>query len=150
MNRKNYPGNAKIVQQIFCLTIAFTLLACASSSSSLQNWAVYQQLSGEEIKLAFNNVRDQAEVQDALVTTAENQWHADGRFISIWNNQQQSGKVTGRWFVQQDTRCVIIETGLPSMTNQTKCGPIFERNEKYYTVNEDGSIHGIHTLSELP
>lgn len=150
MSKKHCRGKPEIVHRVLQIILMFTLVACAKHSSSVQNWNNYQKLNGEEIKIAFSNVRDNAEVQDSLKTTAENQWHADGRFISLWNNQQQSGKVTGRWFVQEDSRCVVIESGIPSMLNQTRCGPIYKRNQQYYTVNDDGSIHGIHSLSELP
>ncbi|MFK8048380.1 MAG: hypothetical protein AB8B81_08105 [Halioglobus sp.] len=108
------------------------------------------QLTDEEIIRAFSDVRDNAEVQDVAKTRAVNSWYADGRFISRWNNGVDSGEVTGTWRVENDLRCVTISSGLPQRHGQESCGPVYRRGSKYLSVNSDGSIHGIHTLSPLP
>ena len=108
------------------------------------------QLSNEEIFQAFADVRDDAEVQDVARTRAVNSWYADGRFISRWNNGVDSGEVTGTWRVKNDLRCVTIFAGLPQRLGQESCGAVYRRGSKYLSVNSDGSIHGIHTLSPLP
>ncbi len=135
---------------LFCILITSALYCCAYNPPNNQNWAGYQRLSGEEILLAFNNVRDDAQVQDAAATIAVNHWHEKGTFVTLWTNQKQSGTVTGQWFVRNDTRCVIIESGLPSFDDEARCGPIYQRDDRYYTVNRDGTVHGIHALSKLP
>ena len=140
----------KPVRVLACISLSICLLACINTPAPKPIPDGYKQLTGAEIKNAFDNVTDQALVQDSLNTTAENQWYSDGRFISNWTNRKQSGKVTGQWFVRNNIRCVLIKSGLPNMTNQTKCGPIYQHQNKYYTVNQDGSIHGIHTLTKLP
>lgn len=107
------------------------------------------QLSGEEILQAFNDVRDDAKVQDAAGTRAVNYWYADGRFVSRWNNAVDSGEVAGTWRVENDLRCITISSGLAQRIGQESCGPVFRRGNTYLSFNPDGSVHGIHTLSPL-
>ena len=79
-------------------------------------------------------------------------WYSDGSFTSEWSNARDSGKVTGRWRPHDNQRCIIITAGLPDRTGKENCGPLFRKGEKIISVNSDGSIHGIHTLSptDLP
>jgi len=137
------------VRELIGISLSFCLAACINRTLPIQIPNSYKQLTGAEIKNVFDDAADQAQVQDSLNTTAENQWYSDGSFISVWTNRKQSGTVTGQWFVRDNTRCVIIKSGLPSMSNHTKCGPIYQHQNKYYTINPDGSIHGIHTLTKL-
>jgi len=106
-------------------------------------------LTSEEIHKTFSNVKDQAQVQDKAKTRATNLWLDDGQFTSTWRNSQANGIVSGKWYVQESQRCVIIETGLPDLTGKPKCGPIYRQGDSYLTVNPNGSIHGIHQLSPL-
>lgn len=108
-----------------------------------------QQLTGEEIKRAFSNVRDDAQVQDAAGTSAVNYWHADGRFINRWSNAAARGEVIGRWRVVGDKRCINIQSGLPEREGKEFCSPIYRAGTDYVTINADGSIHGVHTLSPM-
>ena len=142
------------------LYLCFFCLACLATSPSARAEtnvpeaasepdASAVQLSDEEILQAFANVRDDAIVQDAAGTRAVNRWHADGRFMSRWSNGTDSGEVTGTWRVENDLRCITISTGLPQRVGQESCGPVFRRGSKYLSINSDGSIHGVHTLSPL-
>jgi hypothetical protein len=106
-------------------------------------------LTGEEISKTFSNVEDHAQVQDKAKTHATNLWLDDGKFTSTWRNDRSNGIVIGKWYVQEDQRCVIIETGLPDITGKPTCGPIYRQGDSYFSVNTDGSIHGIHQLSPL-
>ena len=106
-------------------------------------------LTGEEILKAFSNVKDHAQVQDKAKTRATNLWLGDGQFTSTWRNDRANGIVIGKWYVQEGQRCVIIETGLEDLTDKPKCGPIYRQGDSYFSVNTDGSIHGIHQLSPL-
>ena len=107
------------------------------------------QLDGREIAKAFSDVRDDAQVQDAAGTRAVNHWYADGRFTSHWSNDLDSGEVTGTWRVEKNLRCIIIATGVPERVGTNRCGFLFRRGNEYLSLNPDGSIHGIHTLSPL-
>ena len=107
------------------------------------------RLSTEEIKQAFANVRDEAQVQDSAGTTAVNYWYADGRFVNEWSSQNDSGRVTGRWRAENDQRCILISSGLPDRIGKETCGPVYRRGQIYLSLNPDGSIHGKHRLSPM-
>ena len=111
--------------------------------------AAAEQLSTAAIIQAFNNVRDEAQVQDAAGTSAVNHWYADGRFSNRWRNTAGSGEVTGRWRAADDQRCVTILSGLPAREGKETCSPVYRRGDRYLSLNPDGSIHGIHTLTPL-
>ncbi len=106
-------------------------------------------LSTDEIQCLFSNVRDDAQVQDSAGTTAVNYWYADGGFTNQWRNGQRSGEVTGRWRADKDRRCIIILEGLPERAGVETCSPLYREENRIYSVNADGSVHGIHTLSPL-
>jgi len=108
-----------------------------------------RRLSTEEIRQAFANVHDTARVQNSSGTTAVNQWFADGRLINNWSNSSASGTVTARWYVENGMRCVLIQSGIPAEIGKKKCGPVYQRGMDYFSVNADGSIHGIHRLSPM-
>lgn len=106
-------------------------------------------LTGQEIAQAFDGVRDKAEIQDAAGTTAVNHWYSDGRFVNHWRNSTNSGEVTGSWRVVGDERCVLISAGLEGAVGKEKCSPVFKVGERYMSVNADGSVHALHTLTPL-
>ncbi len=107
------------------------------------------RLSTQEIKLAFANVLDTAEVQDSVGTTAVNRWYDDGRFSNEWSAAHGSGKVTGRWRAFDSQRCIIIESGLADRIGKETCAAVYRHGQTYFSLNPDGSIHGKHTLSPL-
>ena len=85
------------------LAASLSCLASAQPEGSIR-------LTTQEIKQAFANVRDTAQVQDSAGTSATNLWFEDGRFINQWSNSNASGTVTGRWYAENEQRCVIIQT----------------------------------------
>ena len=107
------------------------------------------RLTTEEIRQTFSSVRDDATVQDAKGTRAVNYWCADGTFTNEWSNGTRSGRVIGRWRAINDQRCIVIVSGLREYGNSERCGPIFRDAEQYLSVNPDGSVHGVHTLSPM-
>ena len=135
------------------LHVCMVLLACGCSStlptshSTQLDLSQAKQMSGKEISQTFSNVRDDAVVQDTARTTAVNHWHANGVFTNHWRNQDNSGKVTGRWRVANNLRCITIESGLPERRGQETCNPVLRLDDKYITVNQDGSPHGVHVLT---
>ena len=102
-----------------------------------------RQLTTAEIGKVFSGTRDETRVVDANGTLATNHWHADGQFVNEWANHRSSGRVTGHWSSRDDQRCVLIEAGLPE-TPHERCSPIYYFEDQYFSVNADGSIHGIH------
>ncbi len=107
------------------------------------------RLTTGEIAQVFSGVRDDATVQDAAGTSAVNFWCADGTFTNAWSNGTRSGKVVGRWRAFNDERCVVITSGHPEFEDVERCSPILRTGERYLSVNPDGSIHGVHTLSTI-
>ncbi len=136
-----------------CLPLCLVLASCNVVSSAEGNehaaspWG--QALTGAEIRQAFHNVRDDADIQDEARTTAVNHWYADGRFINQWQNATSSGKVTGSWRVLGNKRCVLIRSGLEGSIGKEKCSPLYKSGERYVSVNADGSVHAFHKLTPL-
>ena len=108
-----------------------------------------RQLSTVEIREVFTDVRDAAEVRDSAGTRAVNYWYADGRFVNRWSNNGRSGEVTGQWRAYNNRRCVLILSGLPDRIGRETCAPVYQHGSTYLSINPDGSIHGVHTLSPI-
>jgi hypothetical protein len=108
-----------------------------------------RRLSTEEIRQVFSNVRDDADVQDSAGTTAVNYWYADGTFTNEWSNKSGAGTIRGRWRAHNDQRCIVITAGLPDRIGKETCSPVLRRDQHYISINADGSIHGIHTLTPI-
>ena len=106
-------------------------------------------LGTEEIRVAFADVKDEAEVQDASGTRAINYWYADGTFTNRWRNANASGEVTGRWWAENDKRCVEITCGLPEREGVTRCSPVYRLGDVYFSTDQDGSVHGAHRLAPI-
>ena len=106
------------------------------------------RLTTLEIRTLFTDASDQA-ILHGSSATATNEWHKDGRFINNWQDSNRSGTVTGFWYAKNDQRCVEIETGPAELVATTRCGPIYRRHKWFFSVNPDGGIHAIHTLSPL-
>ena len=137
--------------------VAFNQLVIAESQLEVGNRAVPLErpegqpirLLGDDILKAFSNVRDDAEVQNIARTRAINYWYADGRFVSRWWHARGSGEVVGVWRVRDDLRCVTIISGLPNAERDERCSAISRLGDKFQSLNPDGSIHGLHTLSDI-
>ncbi|MGC6475687.1 MAG: hypothetical protein ACON41_03515 [Parvibaculales bacterium] len=107
-------------------------------------------LTTAEIKTIFANVRDDAQVQDKKATRAINFWYADGRFENNWSRADANGRVTGRWWAENNQRCIIITQGLPEFEGQKRCSPVYQYGGVYLSVEADGRrVHGVHRLSPI-
>jgi hypothetical protein len=132
--------SSKTSGTLLCLLLATTVVAQPENAV---------RLSTEAIKQSFANVCDNAEVQDAAGTTASNAWYADGRLVNRWTNGERSGTVTGQWSVEDGLRCVVILSGLPGAEGNKRCGPVYRAGSDYFSINPDGSVHGIHLLTPM-
>lgn len=122
----------------------------SDSGDSNPIWHGFTRLSGDEISRVFSNVLDRATVVDGLGGAAINYWYQNGSFTSNWNAGDRSGQLSGSWFVKNAMRCVIIDSSPTGAGNsQEMCGPIYWKEGKYYSVNKQGLMHGIHILSNL-
>ncbi|MCX2975114.1 hypothetical protein EYC87_16130 [Halieaceae bacterium IMCC8485] len=129
------------------MLIACSIVVAQEEDGNLPPGAT--RLSTEEIQRLFSGVRDDAEVQDLIRTRAVNEWLSDGSFVNRWSNAERSGEVRGRWWAEDDRRCIVITGGLPDREGIESCGPLYREQDLFYSVNQDGSVHGIHRLSPL-
>lgn len=106
-------------------------------------------LTTGEIRERFSGVRDHAEVQDEESTRAVNDWYADGRFLVRWSNQSESGEVSGKWWAENNMRCIEIQSGLADREGVTSCSPVYRQGDVLLSVERDGRIHGVHRLTPL-
>lgn len=106
-------------------------------------------LTTAEIETNFANMRDDAAVQDEKATKAVNFWYADGRFENNWSRADANGRVMGRWWAENNQRCIIIAQGLPELEGQKRCAPVYQYRDVYLSVEADGRVHGVHRLSPI-
>ena len=135
-----------------CLCGAAALLAIISHTAMGGGEALpddAEPLSTDQIRSAFDNVKDEAEVQDAAGTRAVNHWYSDGTFTNNWRNAGASGEVTGRWWAEDNKRCVMVTSGLPERQGLARCSPVYRLGEVYFSTEQDGSVHGVHRLAPL-
>lgn len=147
INCSRGDGDVKLGLRSIQILAIYAPLAIAAGGNPLPPEAM--PLSTSEIQCAFSNVRDDALVQDSAGTTAINHWYSNGSFINQWRNEQLSGEVRGRWWAEDDQRCIVITQGLPERSGVKSCTPLYRVGDRYFSVNPDGSVHGIHRLSPL-
>jgi hypothetical protein len=123
------------------------LLACLLVPLATLGEPAERILDSSEIQAQFADVRDHAVLLDAPGTTAVNEWHADGRFVSEWRNANRVGRVSGRWYVSGGLRCVLLDDAAGLET--PRCGRITRRGDVYVSYNPDGTRHGEHSLRPL-
>lgn len=129
-------------------TQSVELETIANSRTKHDYWQTYTRLTGEQIASVFSDVVDRATVVDGAGGMAINHWYKDGRFSSNWQVADKTGQLSGRWYVENEMRCVVIDTALADLqADQPRCGPIYSKEGKYYSVNPAGSMHGVHVLS---
>ncbi len=146
------PGISRVIDKPRALaasTLALFLVTLAWETTGAEPLEGAIALNTEEISQAFADVKDQAEVQDVSGTRAVNHWFANGTFTNSWSNATGSGEVVGRWWAEDNKRCVLITDGLPERGGVAECSPIYRHGDTYLSIESDGSIHGVHRLSPI-
>jgi len=145
------PDTLKDIAILETIARGRTVYSAAGSdpSRSELDIAACTPLSGDTIASAFADVVDEADVRDLENGRAKNHWYDDGRFTSDWSAGDMKGSVAGTWHVEEDQRCVVIESGLKGSEGKKTCSPIYACDAGLVSVNADGSIHGVHTLSKM-
>ena len=120
---------------------------------SISDFELQTKLTTAQIIDTFSNVIDRGEVQDQRGISAETHWYADGRFVSQWWQRSEGDpdsepqSVAGRWRAENDLRCVAFA---PISENAWSCAAVWRLEDgRYLSMNPDGSIHGLHVLTNF-
>ena len=120
---------------------------------SVSDFELETKLTTAQITDTFSNVIDRGEVQDQRGISAETYWYADGRFVSRWWPRSEGvadpapQSVAGHWRAENDLRCVAFA---PVTDNAWSCAAVWRLEEgRYLSMNPDGSIHGLHVLTNF-
>ena len=128
------------------IPLIFSAFGCAVVSKTLPEDAV--PLSTEEIVSTFSGVKESYVGKDNPEVTATAIWDADGDFKASWAAGNHKGDVTGEWYAENGERC--IKNDLPNDDGtDLECHAIYKTGDVYTSVNKDGSVHGIHSLTPL-
>lgn len=104
-------------------------------------------LSTEEINTTFSGVRESYKGKDIPGMTATGKFGVDGRFEASWKVGNQKGEAVGNWYAENGKRCLKEEK--PNGDTNLECIELYKTGDVYTSLNEDGSVHGIHSLSPL-
>lgn len=105
-------------------------------------------LSTEEITATFAGVKENYKGRDNPAVTATGTFGEDGEFAASWSAGSQSGDVTGEWYAEDGKRCLKTINSNGGSTD-IECHAIYKTGEVYTSLNDDGSIHGIHSLTPM-
>ena len=115
------------------------------------NLAKAVRLSTSEILEAFSDTLDRGAVQSSSGISAETRWLSSGRFETRWwqgiGEAPKINVVSGRWKAENNERCVLFNG---TSDGEWQCTPVFRRADgAIISLNEDGSVHGVHHLLPL-
>ncbi len=105
-----------------------------------------QKLTSSEITDTFSGVKETYTAKDIPGLTAESTWSADGKISTDWKIGSKSGNIQGKWYVENDMRCIKHDEPLADGT-VTECQAIYRTGDYYTSLNPDGSLHGIHRVN---
>jgi len=106
-----------------------------------------EPLTNEEITETFSGVRESYRGKDIPGMKATGIFNANGKFEASWSVGSQSGVANGEWYSENGKRCLRDKN--PNGDTNLECVEFFRTGDSYTSVNEDGSIHGFHTLTPL-
>jgi len=133
-------------QLLASLPFICSLGGCATVGQTIPEDAV--PLSTEEIAATFSGVTEKYKGRDNPGVSAVGKFREGGEFSASWSAGNQSGNVEGEWYAEDGKRClntVSSETG----TTDVECHSIYKSGDVYMSMNDDGSIHGIHALTPM-
>lgn len=131
------------------ISLTFLVYGCATTSpEELLIEQGSHKMTPDEITRTFTNVKEQYVGRDNPEITAEAEWHADGAFKATWKSGENTGDTVGTWYVENEMRCIKHDVPLPNGVD-TECHTMYLTGDTYTSFNQDGSIHGVHTISPL-
>jgi len=133
------------------LFLVFTFLlvsvyGCATSKNALPKNAVL--LNTKEITDTFSGVKETYQGIDNPAVTSIATWRKNGDFEASWVSGRRKGDVIGNWYAENGKRCISCSNpydGGPGL----ECHAIYKTGDVYTSVNDDGTVHGIHPLTPL-
>ena len=110
-----------------------------------------ETLTTQEIIATFSDTLDQADVIDAPGTRAETHWDSSGTFHTRWWSKAHKGEAKGQWTARNNERCTRMTsiTAANPAAAEWRCAQVLLLpSGQYLSLNPDGSVHGVHTLSK--
>lgn len=109
-----------------------------------------ERLATDQIAAAFQNVKEDYVGKDSPDVTATAVWGTDSSFAASWQSSNDSGEVSGTWYVENNMRCIQFDEAPGSYPNP-ECLSLYTSSapNTYTSVWPDGRVHGVHTLSPL-
>lgn len=130
---------------LFVLAL-FSIHGCASVGNKIPEDAV--PLTTEEITTTFSGMKESYVGRDNPGVTATANFGDGGEYKASWAAGNQKGNATGEWYAEDGKRC--LKENKPSEGGMNlECRIFYKTGDVYTSVNEDGSVHGIHTLKPL-
>ena len=108
-----------------------------------------ETLTTQEIIATFSDTLDQADVIDAPGTRAETHWDSSGTFHTRWWSKAHKGEAKGQWTARNNERCTRM-TSITAAAEWRCAQVLLLPSGQYLSLNPDGSVHGVHTLSKGP
>ena len=131
---------------ILALLALFTMYGCASVESKIPDDAI--SLTTEEITTTFSGVSESYVGKDNPAVTATATFGKAGEYEASWVAGNQNGKSSGEWYADNGKRC--LKENKPDKGGvSVECHTFYKTGNLYTSVNDDGSVHGVHTLSPL-
>lgn len=109
------------------------------------------RLSTSEILETFSDTLDRGAVQTDDGIAAETRWLSSGGFETRWwretGEAPKINVVSGRWKAENNERCILFQG---NSEGEWQCTPVFQRADgAIISLNEDGSVHGVHQVAPL-
>jgi len=124
----------------------FILYGCSVVGETIPDDAI--PLTTEEIVTAFSGVSESYSGRDNTEVTATATFTRSGEYEASWSAGNQKGEAIGEWYAENGKRC-LKENKADSGSTNIECRAIYKTGDVYTSVNDDGSVHGIHTLTPL-
>jgi len=129
---------------IFAIVL-FSLHGCASVGNKIPVGAV--PLTTDEITTTFSGTKESYVGKDNPSVTANATFGVGGEYEASWAAGNQKGTAKGEWYAEDGKRC--LKENKSGEEVSLECHIFYKTGSVYTSVNEDGSIHGIHTLTPL-
>lgn len=125
--------------------VLLSIHGCASVGNSIPEGAV--PLTTEEITRTFSGTMESYVGKDNPGVSATATFGAGGEYEASWAAGNQKGNSNGEWYAEDGKRC--LKENKPDEGMSLECHIFYKTGSVYTSVNEDGSVHGVHTLKSL-